>query len=473
MSSGGMNLKKIILYLFIFILLLTNSTLTANASTNTAYIDKQTDRTMVPIRFITHEMGADVEWDKETKTVVITDHESKITLTIGSKQVKVNKNIRLIDQPAVIKEGNTYVPIRFISQTLNAKTEWVPERHMVVVSLNDKSINLPIARESKITVNEQKFKIGSKSLAATVMKIDITNPKYKLQVGLAQDKVGKVESLSGIAKRNKALVAINGTFFDAYTDIKEPYGMVIVDGKLAHIGREKTVFSFDKNNDVFFDILNPSIYGNVGDATRSLKWYAVWMNRTPSKNGSSSILFTPDRGERIGFDYGTNIIVENGVVSDIKTGNVTIPKNGYVLNLTGTLEDNFLPRFMIGEQVNYRVELKNQSYGIEKIEGAIGAGPRLITDGKITVTSVAEGFNDPKILTGGGARSAIGITEDHQLILLTTKNSTINELAEMMKLLGAFQAMNLDGGASSGLYYNGKYITQPGRELSNAILIIE
>jgi exopolysaccharide biosynthesis protein len=42
-----------------------------------------------------------------------------------------------------------------------------------------------------------------------------------------------------------------------------------------------------------------------------------------------------------------------------------------------------------------------------------------------------------------------------------------------MKQAGAYQAMNLDGGASSGLYFNGKYIRTPGREISNAILVIK
>jgi exopolysaccharide biosynthesis protein len=41
----------------------------------------------------------------------------------------------------------------------------------------------------------------------------------------------------------------------------------------------------------------------------------------------------------------------------------------------------------------------------------------------------------------------------------------------MMKQAGAYQAMNLDGGASSGLYYNGKYLTTPGRQISNAIVV--
>jgi exopolysaccharide biosynthesis protein len=40
-----------------------------------------------------------------------------------------------------------------------------------------------------------------------------------------------------------------------------------------------------------------------------------------------------------------------------------------------------------------------------------------------------------------------------------------------MHSLGAYNAMNLDGGASSGLYYGGRYLTAPGRDLSNALII--
>ncbi|MBK1678671.1 copper amine oxidase, partial [Rhodospirillum rubrum] len=105
------------------------------------------------------------------------------------------------------------------------------------------------------------------------------------------------------------------------------------------------------------------------------------------------------------------------------------------------------------------------------MDGALQAGPRLLTDGKVTLDVKKEGFKDPKILTGGGARSALGITKDHKLILLTTGGATIPQLAEIMKQAGAYQAMNLDGGASSGLYYNGSYLTTPGRQISNAIVV--
>jgi len=85
---------------------------------------------------------------------------------------------------------------------------------------------------------------------------------------------------------------------------------------------------------------------------------------------------------------------------------------------------------------------------------------------------VGEGFKDPKILTNRGARSAIGITSDGKLIIVTTSAASIPELAEVMVKLKAVEAMNLDGGASSGLYANSKYITPAGRDLSNALIMV-
>lgn len=105
------------------------------------------------------------------------------------------------------------------------------------------------------------------------------------------------------------------------------------------------------------------------------------------------------------------------------------------------------------------------------VQGALQAGPRLLVNGKVSLNVLAEGFKDPKILTGGGSRSALGLTRDHKLILLTSGGATIPQLAEIMKQAGAYQAMNLDGGASSGLYYNGKYLTAPGRLISNALVV--
>jgi len=127
-------------------------------------------------------------------------------------------------------------------------------------------------------------------------------------------------------------------------------------------------------------------------------------------------------------------------------------------------DDNQLARLIPGFEFG-------TAFDARQVEGAVQAGPMLLKNGNVAVNAAAEGFQDPKILTGGGARSAIGITQNHELILLTVGGSTIPQLAQIMKQAGAYQAMNLDGGASSGLYLNGKYITTPGRKVSNALLV--
>ena len=84
----------------------------------------------------------------------------------------------------------------------------------------------------------------------------------------------------------------------------------------------------------------------------------------------------------------------------------------------------------------------------------------------------AEGFRDPKILSGTGSRSAVGVTDDGYLLMATCSGVTVKQLAGIMKAVGAHDAMNLDGGASSCLYYKGSYLVSPGRNISNALLVV-
>lgn len=71
-----------------------------------------------------------------------------------------------------------------------------------------------------------------------------------------------------------------------------------------------------------------------------------------------------------------------------------------------------------------------------------------------------------------GARSAIGVTSDRTLLLVTC-SCKAQQLAGVMNALGAKDAVNLDGGASCGLYANGKTIVSPGRLISNAVAVVK
>lgn len=106
-----------------------------------------------------------------------------------------------------------------------------------------------------------------------------------------------------------------------------------------------------------------------------------------------------------------------------------------------------------------------------RVDEALGAGPRLVRDGRVALDAAAEGFRSPKILTASAARSAVGVTEDGWILLATT-TATVSQLARVMVALHARDAMNLDGGASSGLWVCGKYLRRPGRAVGNALLLL-
>lgn len=131
-------------------------------------------------------------------------------------------------------------------------------------------------------------------------------------------------------------------------------------------------------------------------------------------------------------------------------------------------------KYKVGQHVYYeRIKQEHASIDREKYRNVITAGPRLIVDGKIEIDPAAEGFTEKKITELRAQRSCLGLTKDNRLLLVTVSNVTIYELAEIMKALGAYQAMNLDGGASSALYANGKIITYPGRKLSIFLTVIK
>lgn len=81
-------------------------------------------RTLVPIRSVAEVLGAQVNWEDSTQTVLIDKGDKHIELTIGSKSPTVNGSPVNLDAPAVIINGRTMVPLRFVSEALGAKVVW-------------------------------------------------------------------------------------------------------------------------------------------------------------------------------------------------------------------------------------------------------------------------------------------------------------------------------------------------------------
>jgi len=100
-------------------------------------------------------------------------------------------------------------------------------------------------------------------------------------------------------------------------------------------------------------------------------------------------------------------------------------------------------------------------------------GPRLLTHGRVTVGPRWEGFYDRSLLALL-PRTAVGITKRGKLLMVAVKKPIhLTRLAWIMRRLGARDAINLDGGSSTAMFYRGALLSRPARSLTNLLVVYD
>ena len=92
------------------------------------------DRTLVPLRGIFEAMGATVLWNGDTETVTALRLDAVVKLVVGAGEARVNKEVKPLDVPARLIENRTFVPLRFISESMGAKVDWDDATKTVTVT---------------------------------------------------------------------------------------------------------------------------------------------------------------------------------------------------------------------------------------------------------------------------------------------------------------------------------------------------
>lgn len=93
----------------------------------------QGGRTLVPFRAIFEALGATVSWNDATRTATGTRGTTTVALTIGNNNATVNGVATRLDVAPIVQGGRTLVPLRFVSENLGATVQWVPRHNIVVV----------------------------------------------------------------------------------------------------------------------------------------------------------------------------------------------------------------------------------------------------------------------------------------------------------------------------------------------------
>ncbi len=292
-------------------------------------------------------------------------------------------------------------------------------------------------------------------VVANVIEID-TNDEYTNVVTLVSDQgVAKLASTMSMTKNKGAIVGINGDFFSGVSGKGHSIGILAENHRLMtsatseNDSRDKfaTLYLNDKN-EPFYEYLKNDIHINVGGERIKVSDINKY-----STDLSVPTIYTPEWGEK---SYGSNeelycteFVIDDGEcieIRDRKEGAV-IPKNGFVIIIEEKANQLLKSLISVGTKVSYDT---GSSFDIEKIKFAISGGAKLVDNGQIP-----ESFSHN--ITGRNPRTAIGTNKDGNKIYLVTVDGRIStsigmtqeELAEFLKRINIYNAINLDGGGST------------------------
>ncbi len=91
-----------------------------------AYINEK-GGAMIPLRFISEVIIAEVDWLPETKEIKIERNEKEILMQVNRPYATVNGMIVELSHPVEIREERSFVSLRFIAQQFDFLTDWIPE----------------------------------------------------------------------------------------------------------------------------------------------------------------------------------------------------------------------------------------------------------------------------------------------------------------------------------------------------------
>ena len=91
-------------------------------------------RTLVPLRAIFEALGAEIAWDSETQTIRAIRYGTYVELQIGSNEMKVNSEIKVLDVPAKTINDRTMVPARAIAEAFGCSVSWDADNNAVIIN---------------------------------------------------------------------------------------------------------------------------------------------------------------------------------------------------------------------------------------------------------------------------------------------------------------------------------------------------
>jgi len=125
-------------------------------------------RVLVPMRGIFESLGATVDYNPLTQQINVTDGSQNVELTVGSRQAMVNGVPEMLGVPAFTISGRTMVPLRFISEGLGAEVQWVAANDTILINASGAAASIPVTVPSNLPPVAQAPAISGRLVAVNM-----------------------------------------------------------------------------------------------------------------------------------------------------------------------------------------------------------------------------------------------------------------------------------------------------------------
>ncbi len=304
-------------------------------------------------------------------------------------------------------------------------------------------------------------------VTAYCVKAELENKHLSLGVFNDERGISYLSTTSAIAKANDTSVAINADFFawGQASGRGTPIGTVFFDkAMISSPAISDGMYTIIEDNDgnIFADIIDYEITITAPNGESSLI-----AGKNKLSDLSVPMIYDKSYDE---YSLGSTetqyeAVVRDGILEEIRFQSepLNLEDDMYVICGLSDWDTFVLDNFKIGDKV---VLKENSNIDFDKIKLAAGAGAKLVSDGK-ALTSFSHN------VSGTNPRTAFGIDKDKKTVYLVVVDGrsgssggmSMSELAQFMKSIGAYNAVNLDGGGSSSLVIKDK--TTGAQKLTN------
>jgi hypothetical protein len=371
-----------------------------------------------------------------------------------------------------------------------------------------------VSRELSPGVSYRQFVDTRGPLVMYLVRVDLRRNDLELRAAHANDQLKGRETTTSMVRRAAVggatvLAAVNADFFDLKTGENENEqviggewwkGLKVTDSPYDTYDNVHTQFALDAARHPFMDrfILDAKAWVSGRGAVTPI----INVNHDPSGNPEGTALFTSRYGATAPLDTtrqtaeaplisvgrrgDTLLFVRRGAVS-AKSGS-PIPANGAVLSAYGAggrLQE--VQAMRDGDTISVLLATLPRLARGAAPALIIGGWPRILRDG---VSVAADAATVEGTISRNAEmkhpRTALGFSRDSTTLFILavdgrSKQSvgvTLSELASLMRRLGAWQAMNFDGGGSTTMVIDGAVVNVPSdsageRAVGNALLLLK